>query len=69
MQQALEHREAALKLAEHWKEEAIKQARFAQVSTCASAAMPYPYHAQSPAGCGQCSTSAWHLQQVPAPDA
>ena len=37
MQQALEHREAALKLAEHWKEEAIKQARFAQVSTCACA--------------------------------
>ncbi len=29
--QALEHREAALKLAEHWKEEAIKQAKFAQV--------------------------------------
>ena len=32
MPQALEHREAALKLAQHWKEEAIKQARFAQVS-------------------------------------
>lgn len=32
VRQALEHREAALKLAEHWKEEAIKQAKFAQVS-------------------------------------
>ncbi len=36
MWQALEHREAALKLAEHWKEEAIKQAKFAQVSNRAA---------------------------------
>ena len=32
MWQALEHREAALKLAEHWKEQAMKQAAYAQVT-------------------------------------
>ena len=50
VQQALEHRDALLKLVEHWKGEAERQAQFAQVlrhlpsllDSCMPFSLPHP---------------------------